>query len=291
VGVDGSPASLAAAETAAREAFARGRPLLMVHAFTWPTTHVHIESAPTGPIMDGLRHFAERILAEAADLARAAAPGVETTTAVITGEPLTVLEHQSRSAALLVVGSRGLGAFTGLLLGSVAMHLAAHSHCPVLVVRGRPDPTGAVLLGVDGSPAGEPAIGFAFAEASLRRAPLTALHAWNNWTHPVPAPPDKTKPWSYEPGMLQDDEERLLAEALSGWQTRYPEVTVEHRLVQALTRPALIEASAGAQLLVVGARGHGGFAGLLLGSVSQAVLHHAHCPVVVVPHALPEHRT
>ncbi|HEX5568137.1 MAG TPA: universal stress protein, partial [Streptomyces sp.] len=139
-----------------------------------------------------------------------------------------------------------------------------------------------VLVGVDGSPGGEAALGFAFAEASLRGAPLVALHTWNNWTGPVSGGPDEPLPLVYDVDMLRDEEERVLVEALSGWQAEYPDVTVHRRLVQGRARPALIEASGSAQLLVVGARGRGGFSGLLLGSVSQAVLQHAHCPVAVV---------
>ena len=90
---------------------------------------------------------------------------------------------------------------------------------------------------------------------------------------------------AYDPEHLRDEEERLLAEALSGWQNRYPDVSVRQRLVNRRTRPALIEASGDAQLLVVGARGRGGFTGLLLGSVSQAILHHSRCPVAVVRNA------
>ncbi|GAA1403396.1 hypothetical protein GCM10009639_48190 [Kitasatospora putterlickiae] len=177
-----------------------------------------------------------------------------------------MLARHSREAALVVVGSRGLGRFGALLIGSVAVHLAAHADCPVLIVRGRPDPDGPVLVAVDGTGVGAEALGFAFAEASARRAPLTALHI----AHPSTGRPDQ--------------EERVLAEALAGWREKYPAVEPRSEVVEAHTRPALLEASREAQLLVVGARGRGGFAGLLLGSTSQAMIQHAHCPVVVVRH-------
>ncbi|MQS37876.1 universal stress protein, partial [Streptomyces katsurahamanus] len=151
-----------------------------------------------------------------------------------------------------------------------------------LVVRGRPDPAGPVLLAVDGSPQAEAAVGFAFAEASLRGAELVALHAWSGWTGRGDDDPGHPQNLVDDAGRLGDTEERVLAEALAGWQAKYPDVTVRRDLVRKSARQALIEASEEAQLLVVGARGRGGFTGLLLGSVSQAVLHHAHCPVAVV---------
>ncbi|MDK1348831.1 universal stress protein [Streptomyces sp. 378] len=282
VGVDGSPSSLAAVEAAAREALLRGARLRVVHAFLWPAMHVPLGSSPLGPPGGGLRNMAEHLVAEAVARARSAAPEVDVTHAVVTGEPLTVLEAQSRAAELVVVGSRGMGGFVGLLVGSTAVHLAAHGACPVLVVREAGEVSGPVVLGVDGSAAGERAVDFAFAEAALRMAPLVALHAWTNWNAPLPEPQDPSEPYANPPGALAAEEERLLFEGLAGHQERHPDVAVEHRLVRGRTREALIEASRSAQLVVVGARGRGGFVGLLLGSVSQALLHHAHCPVAVV---------
>ncbi|MFF8196184.1 universal stress protein [Streptomyces bobili] len=282
VGVDGSAAGLAAVEAAAREAQSRGAGLRVVHAFVWPAMHVPLGPSSLGPPEGGIRNMAERLLAEAVERARAVAPEVEVGHALVTGEPLTVLEAQSRSAELVVVGSRGMGGFVGLLAGSTAVHLAAHGRCPLLVVREQPAADGPIVLGVDGSAAGESAVDFAFAEAALRNAPLLALHAWTTWNAPLPPPQDASAPYANPPGALAGEEERLLYEALAGHREKYPDVVVEHRTVHGRTREALIEASRSAQLVVVGARGRGGFAGLLLGSVSQAVLHHAHCPVAVV---------
>ncbi|MGX4691974.1 universal stress protein [Streptomyces sp. JNUCC 63] len=282
VGVDGSASSLAAVEAAAREARLRGAELRVVHAFLWPVMHVPLGPSPLGPPEGGLQNMADRLVAEAVERARAVAPGVDVSHAVVTGEPLTVLEAQSRAAELVVVGSRGMGGFVGLLVGSTAVHLAAHGRCPVLVVRGQPEAEGPVVLGVDGSAAGRRAVDFAFAEAELRKAPLVALHAWTTWNAALPAPQDVSMPYANPPGALAEEEERLTAEALAGCQERYPGVVVEHKVVHGRTREALIEASRSAQLVVVGARGRGGFTGLLLGSVGQALLHHAHCPVTVV---------
>ncbi|WP_406177428.1 universal stress protein [Streptomyces sp. NBC_00996] len=282
VGVDGSASSLAAVETAAREARWRGAGLRVVHAFPWPAMHVPLGPSPLGPPEGGIRNMVEHLGREAVARARSVAPEVDVSQAVVTGEPLTVLEAQSRAAELVVVGSRGMGGFVGLLVGSTAVHLAAHGKCPVLVVRETGDDAGPVVLGVDGSTTGESAVDFAFVEAAWRGAGLVALHAWTTWNAPLPAPQDAAAPYANPPGELGQEEERLLAEALTGHRERYPEVAVEHQVVHGRTREALIEASCSAQLLVVGARGRGGFAGLLLGSVSQAVLHHAHCPVAVV---------
>lgn len=284
VGVDGSQCSLAAVDLATREAGLRRRPLRVVHAFIWPYLHVALGPSPLGPPEGGLRNEAERIVAGAVARARAAAPDVPVQSEIIVGEAAAVLRDCSHRATLVVVGDRGLGGFTGLLVGSVAVQLAAHSTCPVLVARGEVDKTAAVLLGVDGSPASDGAVGFAFEEAALRGVGLTALHAW---TYPVVTDPGAMLPPVYDPAEVEAEEARVLSEALAGWSDKYPDVIVHRTLAHGPTRRALIEASRNAQLAVVGARGRGGFAGLLLGSVSQAVLHHSACPVAIVtrPHA------
>lgn len=284
VGVDGSPAGLAAVSVAAREARMRGTGLRVVHAFFWPMMRVPLEPSSLGPPDGGLRNEADQLVQEAVRHAREVAPGVEVAGAVVTGDTLPVMAEESRDAALAVVGSRGLGAFAGLLLGSTAVHLAAHGHCPLLVVRGAGDPAreGLIVAGVDGSPAGDAAIEFAFAEAALRDTGIVAVHAWSPWKSEAPAPQDPAAPYASGVGDLAANEERLLAEALAGRQERYPDVPVERRVLRGGPREALIEASFEAALVVVGARGRGGFTGMLLGSVSQALLHHADCPVAVV---------
>lgn len=289
VGVDGSEPSLVAVDHAAREALTRGCPLRIVHAFIWPLLNVQTGPSPMGPAEGGLLNIAQEYLDEGAERARLTAPDIDIETDLVTGEALAVLAQESRDAVLTVVGSRGTGGFTGLLVGSTAVHLAAHGHSPLVVIRGRPDPAGPVVLGLDGSPTAESAVDFAFAEASVRAVPLVALHAWSNWSAPARGGHGDPMPLVTDLDRLQEDEERLLSEALSGRQAKYPDVTVERRLVRSRTRPALIEASREAQLIVVGARGRGGFAGLLLGSASQALLHHAECPVAVVRNLTVEH--
>jgi nucleotide-binding universal stress UspA family protein len=280
VGVDGSESSLAAVDLAATEARLRGLPLRVVHAFMWPELGAPLGPSPYGPPEGGLQNDAERLLATAVERAGQAAPDLDVDSELVTGGAAAVLVEESRAAAMVVLGDRGLGGFTGLLVGSVAVQLAAHAHCPVAVVRGRPEPSGPVVLGVDGSPGAGPAVLQAFEEASLRGAELVALHAW---VDPVPPQLGDVLPVVYDVDQVEAEEMRLLAEALAGCRERYPDVVVNEELVRASARDHLIERSAQAQLLVVGTRGLGGVRGLLLGSVSQAALHHADCPVLVVP--------
>ncbi|GAU71341.1 putative Usp family protein [Streptomyces sp. NBRC 110611] len=285
VGVDGSPSALAAVDAAAQEAWLRDAELRVVHAFLWPALHVPPGSSPLGPPTGTVHETVERIVAEALERARSRAAGLHVSHAVIIGGAVAVLQAQSRTAQLVVVGHRGSGGFVELLVGSTAIQLSAHSDCPVMIVRGRPAPAGPVLVAVDGSPQGQSAIAFAFCEAALRGTELVALHAWSTWSdhseHALGRRVDIVDLVG-DVDHLRQQEERELTEALAHHRKQYPGLTVRPRLVRGRTRPALIEASADAQLMVVGARGHGGFAGLLLGSVSQAALHHAHCPVAVV---------
>jgi len=191
-----------------------------------------------------------------------------------------VLLAESTRAELVVLGDRGLGGFAGLLIGSVAVALAAHAACPVVVVRGaepdrttsRPEP---VVVGVDGSPAGEAAVAFAFEAAALRGVPLVAVHTWRDLL--VDATMAPLVDWD----AVEADEREVLAERLAGWGEKYPDVEVRRLVTRDRPAHALVQESGRAQLVVVGSRGRGGIAGMLLGSVSQALLHHSACPVVV----------
>ncbi|MFR9775407.1 universal stress protein [Micromonospora sp. MS34] len=281
VGVDGSAIALDAVRSAARSAALRRRPLRIVHAFIWPLMGVPVGPDPSGPPTGGLRHQAERYVAEAVAEAGKVAPDVPVTGAVVDGAPVPVLLDEARDAALLVLGNRGLGGFAGLLIGSVTVQVSARAQCPVLVVRGEPHADGPVVVGVDGSECSTEAVGFAFDEAAWRGAALVAVHAW---LHPTPVAPGDMLPLVYDLDALAAEEERVLAESVAGFAERYPDVSVQHRLVRGSAAGALVEESKAAQLVVVGAHGRGALAGLLLGSVSHAVLHHAHSPVVIVRH-------
>lgn len=294
VGVDGSLPSLVAVELAAREAALRHRELRVVHACGAPLIHVTspLPGSPSGRPPDAsgygwLTHTAEQLVEDAVARARSTAPDIIITGHVVAGVASAVLRNLSRDAVLTVIGDRGLGGFGGLLVGSVPVQLAAHAHGPVLIARSETPRAGPVVVGVDGSPANDPAVGYAFEAASLHAAPLTALHAWQ---HPVSAEADDTLALRYDPADVRQDEEQLLTEALTGWRGAFPNVLVQPVLLRGGPRHALIEAAATARLLVVGTRGHGGLTGLLLGSVSHAVLHHAACPVAVVPPRRPRPR-
>ncbi|GIJ22807.1 universal stress protein [Micromonospora lutea] len=279
VGVDGSEIALHAVRYAAREAAYRQRPLRIVHAFIWPMMRVPLGPAPGAPADGGLRNQAERCVDEAVAEAAKVAPEVTVTGAVVDGAPAAVLVAEARHAVEIVLGNRGLGGFAGLLLGSVAVQVSAHAECPVLVVRGEARADGPVVVGVDGSELSQEAVRYAFEEAAWRGTELVAVRAW---LYPTPAGPGDILPLVYDLDAFREEEERTLAEAVAGWSERFPEVPVRRLLVRGSPGRALVEQSRTAQLVVVGARGRGALGGLLLGSVSHAVLHHAHSPLAIV---------
>lgn len=276
VGVDGSPQSMDAVEAAAVEAARRHRPLRIVHALTWPALPVPLPPGMTQTTPGAVREQADAYLAEAARAAGKVAADIALTTELIAGRPATVLTDLSRQADLIVVGERGLG---GLLFGSVASHLASHADCPVVVVRGQPRTSGPVVVGVDGAGDSVGALDFALEEASLRGTSLVALHAWGggDWTEL-----NSGLPMTYEFWSGETQEERVLAEAMAGATTRYPDVPVRRQVVRGHAGSLLTDWSQHAQLVVVGDRGHTGLTGLMLGSVSQHLIFHAGCPTTIV---------
>lgn len=277
VGADGSEHANRAVVAAAREAKLRGVPLRVVHAFVWPAIHAPVGVGAADP---ALREAADRLLQEAKATAEAAVPGLRCETELVTDTSAAALLRASRDAEVLVVGDRGLGGFSSLLVGSTAIQLSMHANCPVMVIRGaQPASDARIVVGVDASDHAQAALAFAFEEAAFRGVEVHAVHAW---TVPLSTGPGDMLPLVYDPDQLREEETRLTAELLAGWGAKYPDVRLTHELVHAPASQALIAASDGAGLVVVGARGMGGFRGLLFGSVSQAVLHHAHCPVAVV---------
>lgn len=277
-GVDGSESALQAVRWAAREAARLRAPLRLVAAVGWVTAPHQYGDPRMGPdLREVLLRQARVHLADAAQAAADAAPGAPPDQEVLDGFPIPRLADESRAAQLVAIGDRGLGGVAGLLVGSVAVGLAAHGGCPVAVVRGRWDVTGGpVVVGVDGSAVSEAALAFAFEAAALRRAPLLAVHAWRElMLDPVTFP-------SLDWAVVEQEEQAELAERLAGWQEKYPHVDVQRVVVRDRPARVLVEQSARAQLVVVGSHGHGGPAGLVLGSVGHAVLHRADCPVVIV---------
>ncbi|GAA4677792.1 universal stress protein [Pseudonocardia yuanmonensis] len=278
VGVDGSDSALDATRWAAAEAARRGCGLRLVAAVA------HTMFRPIGVPQLG-QEYQRRVWERAADehltaavaAAREAAPGIDVQHEVRDGEARRVLCAESERAALLVLGSRGRGGFTGLLLGSVAVSAAAHASCPVVVVRGQALPHGPVLVGVEGrGDEDEQALLFAFEEAALRAVPLVAVHTWSSAVlDPFLVP-------TLDPKAVLAEEEQLLEERVAVWRGKYPGVEVHLAVAFDGAAGALVARSEGAGLVVVGARGLGAAGGLTMGSVSQAVLHHAACPVAVV---------
>lgn len=277
-GIDGSQSALDAARWAADEASRRHDRLRLVYAFGWTTEAVGHPGLGERR-RDIMLEHARRDLAAAEAAVAAHAPGVPVESELVVGYPIGVLVRESRHAELVVVGARGLSRIGGLLLGSVAMALATHGACPVVVVRGPGQavaPTAPVVVGIDGSPVSELALAFAYEEAALRGAPLVAVHTWTDLVaDPVIAP---LLDWE----AIEVDEQVVLGERLAGWAEKFPDVVVRRVVTRDRPAHALLEEAVGAQLVVVGSRGRGGFAGLVLGSVSHAVLHRSPCPVAVV---------
>lgn len=283
VGIDGSAGGLLAVRWAAAEASMRQRPLSIVHAFIWPLMGVPLGPASNGPQDAGLRHEAEGFVGEAVAHARSTAPDVDVTGKVVTGPAIPTLVAESADAELMVVGSRGLGGFSGLLVGSVGVGTAAHASCPVVVVR----PTAAdhgdekrpVVVGFDGSAHSSLATTFAFEEAALRGLPLVVVHTW---TAPSSVRPGEVLPLVYDPLVVEQTTRRELVDQLAPWQQKFAEVDVRFEVEHARPARTLLQQAKHAELVVVGSRGRGGFRGLLLGSVSQALVHHATCPAAVI---------
>lgn len=279
VGIDGSEQALSAVRAAATEASHRNVPLRIVHAFIWPSLHVDVGPVAGDLPGTGLRHHAEDLLAEAATEAEKLAPRVPVTTALLDGAATPVLLEESRRAALLVLGDRGLGGVSGLIVGSIAVHAAAHAECPVLVIRGAEPTGGPVVVCVDGTEASTLAIGFAYEECAYRGAELVPVLAWSDsgfaGSREGHAP-------EYFATSVEQTARRALSESLAGWQELYPDVVVRPELVHGHPRHALVERSKTAQLVVLGTHGRDTLQGLLPGSVSQTLLHHSACPVAVV---------
>jgi nucleotide-binding universal stress UspA family protein len=283
VAVDGSAASDGAIRWAAAEASRRHVELTLTHVVTpgIPVWGMGYAMAPL-PLDYGQLQEEEgkRVLDAAQEVANGAVPAgtqVRVHTEMVHAVPVPTLIDATKHAQMIVVGSRGQGAWQRGLFGSVSTALVHHAHCPVAVIHdpadGERHADGPVVVGVDGSPASELATAIAFDEASWRGAELLAIHAWLDTD--TPALPESAWP------DFQAVAEETLAERLAGWSDRYPDVSVRRRVVFDQPARNLVAAAESAQLVVVGSHGRGGFAGMLLGSVSSAVMHAVHTPVIV----------
>ncbi|MEV6690914.1 universal stress protein [Micromonospora sp. NPDC051196] len=281
VGYDGSPDAAAALEWALAQARLDGRPVRLAYIFEWLTVAGWIGPGMTPGMWpdEQARQQVEELVRKAASEAAAAHPDLTVSGEVLDGPPALVLEECSTEAGLVVLGSRGHGGFAGLLAGSTAVSVTAHAHCPVVVVRRETavgTRAGHVAVGVDGSEQSLLALGFAIEQAALRRVPLHVVRAWQpgreQWT--------LTGEQAREAALAAQRAD--LDEPLRRWQATFPDVEVSVETVAAAPAGLLIDASRNAQLMVVGTRGRGGLRGMLLGSVSQQLIQHAHSPVVVV---------
>jgi nucleotide-binding universal stress UspA family protein len=268
---------MVAAGHAAAIAHTRGVPLRLVHGYLHPRGYGSAPLEPYQGYPPPPPPHGEVMLDDLSSRLRSAYPGLDVMHKQLLGGGAATLVDESGRARLLVVGSRGHGGFAGLLLGSVSAQVVAHARCPVLVVRppepsgpaevAEPAPDAPVTVGVDGSPGGTAALAHAAAEAAVRDRPLLVVTAG------APGTADEVRA-----------AESLLARAVDEVRAAHPGLPVEGRLWRSdHAGTGLIEASRTSALVVVGSRGRGGFAGLLLGSVSQALVHHAHCPVLVIP--------
>lgn len=212
--------------------------------------------------------------------------GVATTIRVIADSPVAALVQAGRNASAIIVGSRGLTAREDFAMGSTSAGVVEHATCPVIVItprtpEGRAD--GPVALAADGSAAGDPAAAFAFAEAERRGTSLRVVHSVE-----VPRLPGASL---FDLDRLAEsviaDDEKQVHRALAPHRDRHPGVSVDLILVVGDPAATISAEAEGAALLVTGSRGHGGFAGLLLGSVSRRLLQTAPCAVAVVRH--PDH--
>ena len=198
---------------------------------------------------------------------------------VVTGPVVPVLLDQADEAALLVLGSRGHGRVAEAMIGSVSQHVARHAPCPVVVVRPASASAGRrIVVGIDGSEASAAALEFACRRAEVTGERVVALHAWR--IHDLPVDQRGNVPTGVAHELTA--RELMLAECVAGVQPAHPDVDLVQEAVPVAPAQALVDASTTASLVVVGSRGHGAFAGLLLGSVSHEVLHRADCPVAVV---------
>ncbi|MFJ9744270.1 universal stress protein [Streptomyces chartreusis] len=292
-GVDGSAESLAAAEWAAREAVRRDRPLRLVHAWNW-----HPRQGAGEPATAAQRYLARRALRQAEDRIRRTCPGAKLDDEQIEGPATTALLRAADCADLLVLGSRGLSGFTGFLIGSVALGVVARATTPVVLVREGEEASDEHLSADDGSPSvrtgyrdvvlgidlGDPCdevIEFAFEAARARGARLHVVHAWQ-----TPSPPGLGPG---EVGLVNGPEQAdewlaFLTAVLNQWRDKYPEVEVAETVTEGRARSVLVRAATGASLLVVGRRMTERPAGPRIGPVTHAAIHHAGCPVAVVPH-------
>jgi nucleotide-binding universal stress UspA family protein len=276
VGTDGSPGSRQALRFAAHEAAARGCALRVVHAYDWRVVGAPVQ-IPEG-YAEQARQRAESVVQAAVDDLHAEHPDVLVTGDAVIGGPGPALIAASADAAMVVVGSRGRGGFASLLLGSISQQVATHSKVPVVVVRGPVSAAdGPVIAGVDGSPDADHALGLAFEFADRHGLRVVVVRAYA----PVVAGRANEASPPVDNPQRGDAEREALQHSVLPWCDKFPQVPVESVALAGNPAEVLARMSNDARVVVVGSRGRGGFASLVLGSVGVQLLHHAHCPVLI----------
>ncbi|MFD7159580.1 universal stress protein [Kribbella sp. NPDC059898] len=281
IGYDGSPGSVSALDWAVATAGRAMAPLRIVEAFELVIT---TRPSPGHVVpLEAVRTARRQRLDELAAKLRLEHPDLNVETSLIGGAAAKTLVEAAQDARLVILGSRGLGGWSGLLIGSVAVQVTTHATCPVVVVphdyqpQTQVEPT--VVVGVDGSKYSARAIDFAFDQAESLHARVVAVHAW---TSPYLTYRDGESMLEFDEDTVREEAQLLVAESVAGAAADHPDVPWASDLPTGSAGHALVRHSESADLVVVGTRGHGGFTGLLLGSVGQNVLHHTHCPIAVV---------
>lgn len=290
--VDGSDASKTAAKWAANTAVKRGIPLRLVSSYSMPQFLYAEGMVPPQELYEDLEAETLEKIEEAKKVAIDYMPDVDVSHQIEEGSPIDMLLDLSEQCTMIVMGSRGLGGLSGMVMGSVSAAVVSHASCPVVVVREDNAVTeetkyGPVVVGVDGSGVSQKAIENAFKEAQARGAELIAVHTWMDMQ--VQASLAGLSAAQQQWQVVEEEQNALLGQRLAGWSERYPDVKVTKVVTRDRPVRALADASEGAQLLVVGSHGRGGFKGMLLGSTSRALLQAAPCPMMVVrPDSLPK---
>lgn len=270
VGIEGTSSSHDALTWAAAAAAARNDTLEIVHATGVPNIELYD---------DALEQSAQTLLQGERERALAAAPDLTVTATLTRDTPGRALTEASEQADLVVIGTHPYSLLERVFSGSLAYQVAAGAHCPVLIV---PQETGeggtGVVVGADGSPDSVAAVALAATEADRLGQELTVVHAWRSPDLFLAGDTGR----GYRDERVEEGEGVVLAESVAGLGDRYPDLVVHQQLVQSQPAQALLDAAKGARLLVVGSRGLGGVARMLLGSVSHTLVLHPPCPVLVM---------
>ncbi|MGK5731279.1 universal stress protein [Streptomyces sp. URMC 124] len=289
--MDGSEHGKAAADWAAAEAARRGMELRLIHAWVWQPLDLPVDAGT-----EAQQRWAETLLREARARVAARCPAVPVTARLLPADPVPALVAEATEADMLVLGSRGHGALIGYLIGSVALHVLRQARGPVVLVRSHGDPAGdrqepaggpatgpgEVVVGVPGAAEEAGAVlEFAFAAAAARGAVLRAVRAWS--IPPVFAWSPASMRLADEAGGLEPLERKRLSDALQPWRERRPQVEVVEHLEMGSAAQVLLSSCERAALLVVGRHASGPHVPQRIGHVAHAALHHAPCPVAVVP--------